>query len=266
VSIRQLSKDIRLRSEMFAEVVSACSTLLKYAPEAKESKEYVLKRMSRYSMDKFHIGYFPDDSNLNLLYDIVDKDTIRQLRLVYTKRELKRGYVEEEDKGFFNRHQVIFPFTDEYGNIIALAGRTLLSDKKQEELDVSKYKNTIFNKSLHLFGLHKAKNAIQVNDYAFVVEGQMDCITCHANGIHNVVAMTCSSLSRYQVYLLKKMTNTLYLLFDNDSAGNKAFHKAYKQYSNRVNIKRLKIPNDFKDIDQCLREGGECDVFDMLNK
>jgi len=265
VDIRQLSKHIRLRSEMFAEVVSACRTLFKHAPQAKESREYMARRMSSYSMEKYHIGYFPDDDNLHLLCEMVDKDILRQLRLIYTKRIQKRGYIEEEDKCLFNNHPIIFPFVGEYGNIIALAGRTLLSDADQSELGISKYKNTFFNKSLHLFGLYKAKSAIEKHNCAFVVEGQMDCISCQANGLHNAVAMTGSHLSRYQVYLLKKMAGKLYLLFDNDSAGDSAFHKAYKRYSNEIDIERLKVPNGFKDIDQYLRESGECGVFDMLS-
>jgi DNA primase len=248
---------------MFAETVSACRTLLHHAPEAEKAREYVGGRMSDYSTDKYHIGYFPDDDNLHLLYDMVDKKTIEKLRLIYTKRIQKRGYVEEADKGLFNHHSIIFPFVGEYGNIIALAGRTLLSEANQDELGISKYKNTFFNKSLHLFGLYRAKSAIEKHNCAFVVEGQMDCISCHANGLHNVVAMTGSDLSRYQVYLLKKMANKLYLLFDNDSAGDSAFKKAYKRYSSEITIERLKVPDGFKDVDQYLCESGECGLFDM---
>jgi DNA primase len=77
------------------------------------------------------------------------------------------------------------------------------------------------------------------------------------------VAMTGSYLSRYQVFLLKKMATKLYLLFDNDSAGDSAFEKAYKQYSSEIKIERLKVPGGFNDIDQYLRESGECGMFDV---
>lgn len=257
-----LSNNIHAQSEMFAEAVSACKSLLQSAPEAKEAREYINKRMSAYYINKYNVGYFPNDNNLNLLLNTVSSDTLEQLRLIHTRQVQKRGYIEESYKGIFNNHNIVFPFIEEYGNIIALAGRTLLSEADQREFGISKYKNTIFNKSLHLFGLHGAKSTIEKRNCAFVVEGQMDCISCHAHGIHNTVAITGSNLSRYQVYLLKKMTDKLYLLFDNDLAGASAFDKAYKLYSNDIKIEKLQIPEKYKDIDQYLRESDECDLFD----
>ncbi|KKN74474.1 hypothetical protein LCGC14_0389910 [marine sediment metagenome] len=263
MNITELSDNIHCRSEMFADVVSACKSLLYHTPEAEESRKYISGRLSQYSINKYNIGYFPSNDDLHLLESMVDKKYLEQLRLTYTKRIQKRGYIEEASRGLFNSHNIIFPFIGEYGNIIALAGRTLSSDANQKELGISKYKNTFFNKSLHLFGLHIAKSAIERVNCAFVVEGQMDCISCHANGHYNTVAMTGSYLSRYQVYLLKKMADKLYLLFDNDSAGDSAFNKAYKLYSSEIKIERLKVPEEFNDIDQYLRESGECRVFDM---
>jgi DNA primase len=262
VGIKQLSQDIRARSDMFEEVVRACKTLL-YTPEGKEAKRYISSRLSNYNIDKYNIGYFPNDDNLHLLCSLVNKDILEQLRLTYPKRVQKRGYVEEINRGLFSEHNIVFPFVGEYGHIIALAGRTLLDDAGQKEKNIPKYKNTFFTKSLHLFGLYKAKRAIEQNGYAFVVEGQMDCISCHANGYHCTVGLTGSDLSRYQLYLLKKMTNKIYLLFDNDEAGRKAFDRVYKNYSKYIKIEKLKVPEGYKDVDQYLRESGECGVFNV---
>lgn len=263
MDIREFSNHIHSRSEKFAEVANVCKSLLHHAPEAKDARDYINARLSKYTINKYNIGFFPPDESIHLLSDVVDKKDLEALRLIYTKCVQKRGYTEEIIKGLFNNNNIIFPFVGEYGNIIALAGRTLSSSADQSEFGISKYKNTFFNKSLHLFGLHKAKSAIERTNCAILVEGQMDCISCHANGYHNTVAMTGSYLSRYQVFLLKKMATKLYLLFDNDSAGNSAFDKAYKQYSSYIQIERLKVPDGFKDIDQYLRESGECGVFDM---
>lgn len=248
---------------MFKQVVGICKRLLLYTPQASEARRYISGRLSKSAIDKYNIGYFPDDNNLYLLYDYLDKNTLKELKLIYPKQIQKRGYVEEEDRGFFNNHNLIFPFIEEYGNIIALAGRTLYSEEEREEKKISKYKNTFYKKSLHLFGMHRAKSAIEANNCAFVVEGQMDCIRCHINGYHHTVALTGVNLSIYQIYLLKKMTNKIFLLFDNDEAGDLAFEKAYKSYSGYINIERLKIPKEFKDVDQYLRESSECGVFNV---
>ena len=261
MNLIDFSNKIHSQSELFAEVVNVCKALFHYSPLAKEARDYMRFRMSEDSINKYHIGYFPDNENLGELYERINKDILKELRLVYTKVIPKRGYLEEEDKGLFHYNNIVFPFFDEYGNIIALTGRTLFSESEQKELGISKYKNTFFNKSLHLFGLNKAKHAISKTNCAIVVEGQIDCISCHENGYYNTVSITGSSLSRYQVYLLKKMTNKIYLLFDNDDAGELAFHKAYKAYCSDINIERLQIPKIYKDIDEYLHKSDKYNLY-----
>ena len=258
MEINQLAFQIKDRSDKLSKVVKACQTLLDY-PQAEKHKRYIKTRMSSYYIEKYEFGYFPSDHELFLLEDLVDKEILKELRLTYPKR----GYVEEVSKGLFNYNNLILPYYGEYGNIIALAGRTLLDEREQRKLGVSKYKNSFFEKSLHLFGLNRAKRAIETQGCAFLVEGQIDCIKCITHGHFNVVALTGSNLTSYQVYLLKKMTKKIYLLFDNDDAGNKAASKAIHQFKRYIDIEKLNIPNKFNDIDECLSNGDEHDLFDV---
>jgi tRNA A58 N-methylase Trm61 len=41
---------------------------------------------------------------------------------------------------------------------------------------VEKYKNTVFKKGQHLFGLYESKSGIIQKDFVYVVEGQFDVI------------------------------------------------------------------------------------------
>jgi len=220
-------------------------------------------RLSDYSIGKYGIGYFPDNKHLDELISLVGEETLRALNLIKDGTINNRSHIDQFKKGYFNNNNIVFPFKDEYGNIVALAGRTLLGKEEQRELGVSKYKNTVFCKSMHLYGLYETKDAIERNGSVIVVEGQIDCINCHAHGFFNTVALTCSELSLYQLYALKKMTNKIYLLLDNDEAGQRATSKTIKRFSSSIEIEKLTLPELYNDVDDYLRDSAQYDIFDV---
>lgn len=248
---------------MYAEVLSASKYLLKL-PIASEAKTYLDSRMSRYSQDKFDFGYIPTNNNLQYLFDICDKKILNKLNITYQyfiNNKNQEIYVWNSQ---FNNHNIIFPYKDEYGNIISLTGRSILSDADRKNSEVkSKYVYTKnFIKSFHLYGLYQAKASIIRNDYVILVEGQIDCITCHAYGYTNVVAIGGSSLSKYQLYAILKNTKNIYLLLDSDKAGENASSIIIDRYSSVANIKKLYLPKEYKDVDLYLRSS---DNYDILN-
>lgn len=262
MDVRELAENIEYKSALFQKVVNACQELL-HSDEAIEAKKYIQNRLSNYSINKYEIGYFPPNSQLHLLLNKVDRSDLEQLRLIYTKTLRGRGFSYQADHSILDHHNIIIPFRDEYGNIIALAGRTLLDKEQQRELSIPKYKNTFYTKGVHLFGLYHAKNTIDLEDGVIVVEGQIDCMMCQAQGIFNVVALTSSSLSDYQVYLIKKMTRNVYLLLDNDQAGKSASQKIINNYKQDLNIKNIELPSDFKDVDEYLSSSPSYNLFDQ---
>jgi len=50
-----------------------------------------------------------------------------------------------------------------------------------------------------VFGLDKAKMEIKSLGHAIVVEGQMDCISCHQAGFKNVVASSGTAFTAEQL-------------------------------------------------------------------
>ena len=266
MDIRQLSKNIISRSEAFASVIQACRHLLKYSSLAKNEREYIYKRISKHSVDKYGIGYFPSSKDLDCLIDLVGFSTLETLNLTKVFYVQERGRVLPRKIAHFNKHNLIFPYKDEYGNIVALVGRTLLEKQEREGLGIPKYKNSLpFHKKLHLYGLYYAKKAICKSNTAVIVEGQIDCINCHSHGYHNVVALAGSSLTSWQTYLLRKMADNIYLLLDNDVPGKEATEKILKKrYSKLANIKPLTLPSKFGDVDEYLCQSDSCDLFDKL--
>lgn len=255
MSLLDYSKIIHKRSELYRSVVEACQKLL-LSPQGKGVKDYADSRLSKNQQNKFNLGYFPEDHLLGLLFDQVGEKSLKQLKLIYDCAS--GGY-----RSIFSSHNMIMPIKDDYGNIVALVGRTLKSSPEQKELNISKYKYSLYNKSLYLFGLYQAKTSIIHNNSVIIVEGQIDCISCHSHGFHNVVALGGSSLGYHQLYLLNKYTNNFYLLLDNDQAGERATDKIIKNYGHISNIRQLKLEEGYKDIDEYLKKTSNYKLFDL---
>jgi len=238
----------------FDDVINCCRDLLINFPDARSVAEYADGRLSKAGQDRFSFGYFPSHKNIQALVAIVGEDRLTKLELTYDKiiqdgvssRHVKHSNME--------KHNLVMPYRDVYGNVIAIVGRTILNDEERKKIDLPKYKNTSFFKGNHLFGLYESKESIIKNNLAFVVEGQFDCITAHDKGLPNVVALGSSGMSFEQFALLTRYTNNIILLLDNDEAGKMGSDRVMKLYGKYANIKKAVLPKGYKDIDEYLSD------------
>lgn len=233
----------------FDDVISCCRDLLINFPEAKEISSYADGRLSKAGQEKFSFGYFPTNKNLQTLISVVGEDKLGELELIYPKLSEHR-----ERHSSMENHNLIMPYRDVYGNIIAIVGRTILDDDQRKSIDIPKYKNTAFKKGNHLFGLYESKDSIISNNLIFVVEGQFDCISAHDKGLTNIVALGSSSMTFDQFALILRYTNNIVLLLDNDEAGRLGTERILKLYSKHANIKRAGLPKGYKDICEYLSD------------
>jgi DNA primase len=127
------------------------------------------------------------------------------------------------------RKRITFPIASEGGKVIAFTARALdTTDDKGRE--VAKYLNSpetaLYTKGNILFNLDKAKSGMRANDFALLVEGQMDCISVYMAGIRNVVATSGTAFTEAQVRLLGRFTRRVIVNFDPDTAGATATEKS----------------------------------------
>lgn len=121
------------------------------------------------------------------------------------------------------RDRLMFPFYDRRGNVVGFSGRTLqpIVDNKP-----AKYLNTgetpLFTKGRHLFGLYQARQAIARCGFAYLVEGQFDVMTLAKVGVENAVGGSGTAFTADQVHLLQAYTQEVHLIYDSDTAGQKA--------------------------------------------
>lgn len=259
MEIRDLSALIIKNSEKYAEILSVLSTLLKYSDEAEEARVELYKRIPKNGVVGFNnFGYFPKSTELHLLKDFMSPegiDELEELGLLYKRYVYDSGHAERKHCGVLADHNIVMPYKNTYGDIIGLVGRTLLTKEEQKSRKISKYKNTSILKSMNLFGMYEAKKHIIEKDAVFIVEGQFDCITCHRFGYKNVVALGSASFTKFHFLLLKRYTNNIYLLLDNDDAGRKQTNKIISRHGDMANIIPISIPSRYKDIDECLVKG-----------
>ena len=204
----------------FNDLIKSCKYLYN-SYDLNEYKNYLNNRISLDMQDKFDIGYFPSKDNICLITQLFDKQELINGKLIYEINHLnKKMYYS-----YFEDHNIVIPYKDTYGNCIGLIGRTIKDDKS-----LIKYKNTVFKKSLHLFGLYEGKQSILEKDCCFVVEGQIDVISSHQNNLENIVGLGSGSMSFYQFGLLLRYTKNINLLLDNDEAGEKARKKIMNSF------------------------------------
>jgi len=182
---------------------------------------------------------------LDYLFDRgIEKDIINKFELGFVNKSndvfyntlIKKGFKKEtlinsglfiENKNIFNRFsgRITFPIYSLSGRKIGFGGRVL-----NNQMKTAKYINSpetlVYQKSQILYGMNFAKTELMKQDNCYLVEGYLDVIALHQKNITNVVSSSGTAITKDQVRIIKRFTNTITLLFDADAAGLKAIYRA----------------------------------------
>lgn len=248
---------------MLEKIVESCRFLLNNYPDARPSKSYLDSRLNNDSQELFQFGYFPGVQNISVLADLVGEETLAKEKLLFTKEIEDSLFPRKVQYCYFEDYPLVMPFRDPYGKVAGLVGRTLLSDKEQKEKGVSKYKNTKFEKGNFVFGLYENKQHILQNNSVYIVEGQIDVIKAVEVGRKNIVALGNSNMTSYQFSVISRYSNNLFLLLDNDEAGQKGRKRIVNKFGQFANIRNLYLPDNYKDIDEYITKGGISDAEEL---
>lgn len=229
--------------------------------EADEAREYLKRRgIKPQTQRSFGIGFAPFgwDNFLNhAKQNKIDLAKAKQLGLIDTN---ERG--EYYDKF---RARVIFPIFSPNGRVIAFGGRVL-----QNVDNVAKYLNSpesqIYSKRKSLYGLFHSKDEIRKLDRAILVEGYMDLVSLYQAGVKNVVASSGTSLTDEQIQLLSRFTKNIYVLFDADSAGQKAALRSIELLLKQdFEVKVISLPKG-EDPDSFINKFGKEQFDEEVNR
>ncbi len=196
--------------------------------EAARAREYLTGReVSPETQRLFRIGYAPDD--FNAMRDAMAKhfpeEALRASGLFSSKEQSDEGRPIGPMYARF-RKRITFPIANEQGKTIAFTARALDSDDKSGPKYMNSPETTLYSKGSVLFNLHRAKQPMRDQNYALLVEGQMDCLRVFTAGIQPVIATSGTAFTEHQVRLLGRFTKRVIVNFDPDTAGANAAEKS----------------------------------------
>ncbi len=209
--------------------------------------EYVFKKrgLSKEIVTTFQIGYAPDSGDA-LVQFLTKKG--------FSKQELSVGGLTNRYGGDLFRGRMMVPLMDPSGQVIGFTGRIL-----KDEPNAPKYLNTpqspLYDKSRHVFGLSQAKEGIRKNDYAVVVEGNLDVVSSHQVGITQVVATAGTAMTEQHLKSLVRLSPNIRLAYDGDKAGLAATERSIPiGQSVGVELTIISLPDDVKDPDELIQK------------
>ena len=223
-------------------------------PEAQQYLQDV-RKLSPELIERFGIGYAPES-----YYELVQRLRTKGFNdNDILEASLAKRNANGEIYAFF-RNRITFPIADTMGNIVGFSARVLNPEDKPKYLNSAEHK--AFEKSKILYGLNLAKNAIREQEKLIIVEGQMDVLGLAKLDMPIGVATSGTALTEDHVKTLKRYTENIYLLFDNDSAGQQATKRALKLfYQQNLFPKIIKLPTEQKDVDDLANTPEGKEVF-----
>lgn len=185
-------------------------------PEAAGAREYLLRRgIERASWERFRLGFSLAEWDGLLRFASARGVGPQVLERAGLARARERGAGHYD----YFRGRLMFPVADPQGRIVGFGARTLGSEEP-------KYLNTprtpVFDKSQVLYGLDRARAAIQRAGKVCIVEGYTDAIVAHQSGLEFFVATLGTALSRENALRLSRLAPAVVVVFDGDAAGQKA--------------------------------------------
>jgi DNA primase len=152
---------------------------------------------------------------------------------------------------FTNR--IMFGIADEAGTLVGFSGRT--TDNHPAKY-LNSPESSIFHKGKLLYGLDKAKRSIIDSGQVVIVEGQIDTIRCHLNGITNAVAPLGTGFTAIHGATIRRLCEEAVLVFDGDKAGREASFKAFAGLASLgVRVRAVMLTDG--DPDSFLVSGGD---------
>lgn len=241
----------RTAAEFFTRTLEAAMA----SPDA-EIAGYARRRgIDAETVRRFSLGLAPDSWNAFLDAGRragFERDTLVTAGFVIHNRDADRFY----DRF---RKRLVFTICDGLGRPIAFGARVYAANAAADE---PKYVNSpetpLYRKGQHLYALHLARETIQRDGCALVMEGYMDVIRAHQHGFTNAVATCGTALTDEQARSLKRLCREVLFVYDGDEAGQKAMLRGCEtllEHDFRVRV--VGLPDDHDPDSFLVAEGAE---------
>ena len=224
----QAAKPIDKRFKRYNQIMSELNNFYQNQLKSSSAKNKVVSYAKKRGISgtiakRFELGFAPPGWT-NLFDEFSEKEESIQdllsMGMIVPKKDKKDDYYDRF------RDRLMFPIHNSKGSVIGFGGRVLSSK------DNPKYLNSpetpLFSKSKELYGLYHCRKYSRRIDSILVVEGYMDVIALHQQGITNVVATLGTATTPAHLQILSRSAETIVFCFDGDKAGRDAAWKALK--------------------------------------
>ncbi len=186
------------------------------SPEAEHARRYLKGRSLKIStIEEFRLGYAPPRGGGGLVRAAsklgIDRGILEAAGLL-------SGRGRERFSG-----RITFPISDRRGRIVGFGARAL-GDEHPKYLNSPE--TEIFNKRDLLYGFPQVAETMRKERAAIIVEGYTDVLMLYQSGIKNAVATLGTATTPSHLRTLSGYADKIYVLFDPDTAGEKALERA----------------------------------------
>mgnify|MGYP002725607673 CR=1 FL=1 len=215
-----------------------------------EGRKYLSDRgIDRETASRFQVGFAPEGAGV---YDHfaatgAPLNLAEELGLVIRSSRNGRWYDRLQSR-------IVFPVLTVADEIAGFSGRALPGGRDPKYLNSSE--SEIFRKGELLFGLVQGREAMKKRNFCLLVEGQLDVLALHQAGFANAVAPLGTALTDHQVAIMRRFTDSVYIMFDGDSAGLKAAWRAMSVVMGAGLYGKMVVLPDGEDPDSVLRSSG----------
>lgn len=245
------AREFAKRKQRLYDAMELATKFYEYAlSKSKVGQEYWYdtRHFDKKIVAEFRLGYAPKDGSSLSKFLLSRGFTSKELRDAGLLTQRRNG------PGDMFRERVLVPLGDGQGRIVGFTARMLGSQK-----NAPKYINTpqtmLYDKGRQVFGLHLAKEAIRAQDYAVIVEGNLDVIASHQAGERAVVATAGTAITRDHLSQLARLTPHIKLAFDRDAAGLAATERAIAIAQEiGIELSIVDVPNGIKDPDELIQK------------
>jgi DNA primase len=204
-------------------------------PEAQRARRYLKdRRIDDSTIGEFRLGYAPPWG--------VSGFVAAAGRLDLDRSVLDAAGLLSPRGGERFAGRITFPISDRRGRIVGFGARTL-GDAQPKYLNSPE--TEIFNKRDLLYGFPQVSEAIRRERSALVVEGYTDVLMLYQSGIKNAVATLGTATTPGHLRMLSGYADRIYVLFDPDTAGEKAIERAAATAAElKLDLRVLRLPED----------------------
>jgi DNA primase len=219
--------------------------------EARHAREYLKGRgLGEEILREFRVGYAPSAWDRVLSASRTGGFSEQEL---YTTGLAQRSKENGRPYDRF-RSRIMFPLADVRGKVLGFGARAMREEQRPKYLNTSD--NELYHKGEHVFGANHARAHATRAGEVILCEGYTDVIALHQAGIRNVVGLMGTALTEAQVRELARMSQTVLLALDADSAGQDAMLKAFR-FANKakLDLRVVMLPAGTDPADLIQRDG-----------